>query len=505
MTQPTPPPAAPSRPVALVTEGGSLQPIIHGGPHTTRLGLPQLQPAQARKSQTVNEALAGLDSVVQLTFAQSGVSTLSSDPEPAPGEARTLGLQPDAPLQDFAHAIACWNADARSWSLTRPASGWRAYDMQGGGLVVFDGAGWTPVGGQPIGLERLSIGQGSDPVDDGNALSVSGTSTLLSAPTDKAEGASHRLSINSSGTDQTASIVFQSDFTGRAEIGLTGSDALTFKVSDGTQWRTALTLDAASGAVDMPLTPKREVLTSARQYFVAEGGHDANDGLSADAPKRTIQSAVDQALRVDAAGYTVSILVSVGTYARVRIGRPMFDGGKLVLVGDTSNPSAVRIEGGSSPAMLVDAVGARVQISGMSLGGIVGLWARNGSVVSLADHVAFEACASRQISADNRAVIDGTGTFTFEGDGAMCLLASTFAHIQIAHSNVTLTDTPAYSNAFIHCASMGQVSFQGNTVNGSATGPRFRCSGNSLVKTGNNPDGLPGHVAGAATSGGVIT
>lgn len=59
--------------------------------------------------------------------------------------------------------------------------------------------------------------------------------------------------INRAGATDTASVLLQSDWSGRAEIGLTGDDRLGIKVSpDGTDWSTALVADPATGVVDCP-------------------------------------------------------------------------------------------------------------------------------------------------------------------------------------------------------------------------------------------------------------
>jgi hypothetical protein len=54
--------------------------------------------------------------------------------------------------------------------------------------------------------------------------------------------------MSKEGADKTLSVLFQDNFSGRAEIGLTGDDNFHFKMSpDGTSWTEALVIDRDSG------------------------------------------------------------------------------------------------------------------------------------------------------------------------------------------------------------------------------------------------------------------
>src|SRR5690606_20502257 len=59
-----------------------------------------------------------------------------------------------------------------------------------------------------------------------------------------------RFKVNKETAGDTASLLFQTGWSGRAEMGLTGGDALSFKVSeDGSSWTEALRLDPPTGVV----------------------------------------------------------------------------------------------------------------------------------------------------------------------------------------------------------------------------------------------------------------
>lgn len=67
------------------------------------------------------------------------------------------------------------------------------------------------------------------------------------------EGNGHQITVNKSKPSDTASFLFQSNFSGRAEIGTTGDENLHIKVSPSdSNWMQALTVDSQTGAVKMP-------------------------------------------------------------------------------------------------------------------------------------------------------------------------------------------------------------------------------------------------------------
>lgn len=61
-------------------------------------------------------------------------------------------------------------------------------------------------------------------------------------------GAGVQAKLNKHGASDTASLLYQDNYSGRAEIGLTGDDDLHLKVSpDGSSWTSALTIDRTTG------------------------------------------------------------------------------------------------------------------------------------------------------------------------------------------------------------------------------------------------------------------
>ena len=63
-------------------------------------------------------------------------------------------------------------------------------------------------------------------------------------------GSDHNLKVNKAAGADTASLLFQTGYSGRAEFGTVGDDNFRIKVSpDGTAWTDALTIDKTTGRV----------------------------------------------------------------------------------------------------------------------------------------------------------------------------------------------------------------------------------------------------------------
>ncbi|PCJ07345.1 MAG: hypothetical protein COB16_11610 [Rhodobacteraceae bacterium] len=154
---------------------------------------------------------------------------------PIPGEAYALGVAPSGAWAGQAGMLAVWQQDG--WLFVTPQPGWRAWGVAEQELRLWDGSAWGRPPLQGDTLSKLGIGTSADST---NRLAVSASATLFSH-----DGAGHQLKINKSDPSETASLLFQSDWSGRAELGLAGNNDLSIKVSaDGSTWTQALRIDA---------------------------------------------------------------------------------------------------------------------------------------------------------------------------------------------------------------------------------------------------------------------
>lgn len=208
---------------------------------STHLALPYLQPAQAQKHVTLNEALRLLDRLVQLAVLD-----------------RDRTVPPAAAVEGARHivpegATGAWDGQAGrlairetgAWQFVSPGPGWRAHVLAEGRSVAWTGTAWTE-DATASALTAQTLGLNAS-ADSFNRLAVAAPGTLLTH-----DGAGHRLVVNKAAPTDTASLLFQTGWSGRAEMGTTGADDFAVKVSaDGSSWTTALQVAAATGQTDL--------------------------------------------------------------------------------------------------------------------------------------------------------------------------------------------------------------------------------------------------------------
>lgn len=230
------------------------------------LALPLIQPAQAQKHVTHNEAIRLLDVLVQPAVASRSTATPPADPAPGARYIVPAGALAAWAGQDGTIALA----EGGGWAHLAPLPGWQAWVEDEAAPARFDGTAWTTPAEQAERLARLGVGTDADAT---NRLAVAAPASLFTH-----DGAGHQLKINKAGAADTASLLFQTGWSGRAEIGTTGSDALAVKVSaDGAAWVTALALDAATGlATGAAVTQSATDATPGRLLRVGDFGLGGN-------------------------------------------------------------------------------------------------------------------------------------------------------------------------------------------------------------------------------------
>ena len=208
---------------------------------STILSLPLILPAQAQKHVTHNEALRLLDVMVQLAVQDRSLATPPLSP--AEGERHIAAVGASGAWAGHDGEIALFAQGG--WSFFAPLPGWRAWIAAEEAIATFDGTQWATSADSPLSVAQLGI---STTADATNRLTVASAATLLTNA-----GAGHQLKVNKAAQTDTASLLFQSGFSGRAEMGVAGTDDFSVKVSaDGALWSDAITAAAASGIVSLP-------------------------------------------------------------------------------------------------------------------------------------------------------------------------------------------------------------------------------------------------------------
>ena len=206
---------------------------------TANLALPLLAAAQSQKHVTHNEALLRLDALIQIAVLAMSQNTPPATPNA--GDRYVIGTAPSA-------------------------------DFSG---------------------QAGRIGTSSDSY---NTLSAKLNSALFAARAASEGGSGDiRVTLNKQASSNTASQLYQTGWSGRAETGLSGDDNWHLKVSaDGATWREALVANAATGAVRM------DVILSGRASQGNAGRFESDfDGTSATAIVLTDISAVASATAIN--------------------------------------------------------------------------------------------------------------------------------------------------------------------------------------------------------------
>jgi hypothetical protein len=217
---------------------------------TPNLGLPYIMAAQSQKHVTHNEAIRALDAIVQLAVLDRDLAAPPSSP--ADGARYIVGGSPTGAWSGHAGSIAAFQDGA--WMYYAPVEGWIAWIGDEDAAVVWDGAAWSALttggggGGGSGSFTTLGVNATADTT---NRLTLAADATLLSH-----DGDGHQLKINKASASDTASLLYQDAFSGRAELGLAGDDDFHFKVSpDGSSWKEAIVIDRTTAVVTLPFTP----------------------------------------------------------------------------------------------------------------------------------------------------------------------------------------------------------------------------------------------------------
>ncbi|MBO9099251.1 MULTISPECIES: DUF2793 domain-containing protein [unclassified Rhizobium] len=257
---------------------------------TANLSLPYILPSQAQKHVTHNEALQRLDAIVQLA-----ITATRSSPPPDPISEGDCYLVASA-------ATGIWSGKSGqlalrqdgAWIFLQPRTGWRAWFTADNRLRVLEGGTWSEMSLPSEGtMSALGINASADAT---NRLTVSAAATLFNNA-----GNGHQIKVNKNSSGDTASLLFQTGWSGRAELGLAGNDSFSIKVSpDGGTWQTGLSV-SPQGIVDMPqqpaaraslavgaLTPSSGSQTGFTQLSAARGGFALGTSLGGSLGNRLV-------------------------------------------------------------------------------------------------------------------------------------------------------------------------------------------------------------------------
>jgi hypothetical protein len=284
---------------------------------TVNLALPYILPSQAQKHVTHNEALQRLDAIVQLVIS----AELPAPPDtPIEGDCYLIAAASAGPWLGKSGLIAFRQDGA--WILIQPREGWQAWFLSEARLRVLTSGTWAEIS-LPSSEEVPMLGINAT-ADETNRLTVASPASLFSHT-----GNGHQIKVNKAASADTASLLFQTAWSGRAEMGLAGNDDFAIKVSpDGSAWQAALAI-SPQGVVTTPgrplvrasltpgtLSPASGSQTGFGDPSIVQGGFSLGEAVDGGAGRRLVVSVAGLYLLllstsvVSSGGHSVSILAN---------------------------------------------------------------------------------------------------------------------------------------------------------------------------------------------------
>lgn len=232
---------------------------------SARLALPYLAAGQMQKHVTLNTALTRLDALLQ-TAAVSRTTTVQPV-APADGDLYILPADAEGSAWAGRGEGALMRFEAGGWTAVPTPPGLIAVVRDEAVVVIRDQTGWTPLGawlGEAQGLSRLGLGTTADAT---NPLSAKLNAALFTARAVEEGGDGDlRLTFNKQAAPDVLSLLFQSGYAARAELGLIGDDDLGLKTCDETGvWRSVFRVDRNTGraAFDQGAMRRETILMTA--------------------------------------------------------------------------------------------------------------------------------------------------------------------------------------------------------------------------------------------------
>jgi hypothetical protein len=235
---------------------------------SANLALPFLEAAQAQKHVTHNEALRLLDTLVQLAVLDRDLNAPPSAPSEGQRWIVKASPSPTGAWAGHGNHVAAWQDGG--WTFSAPKAGWLAFVVDEGVLLAWSGTAWVAALDVMSGITTLQnlalLGIGTT-ADSTNPLSAKLNNALWAARTVAEGGDGHlRYKMSKESAAKTLSLLLQANFSGRAEVGLTGDDNLHFKVSaDGATWLDAITIDKSTAKLTLgtgftdPVTTRAQI------------------------------------------------------------------------------------------------------------------------------------------------------------------------------------------------------------------------------------------------------
>ena len=257
-------------------------------------------------------------------------------------------------------------------------------------------------------------------------------------------------------------------------------------------------------------------LTAPLNLYVATTGNDANTGLAANVPFKTLQQAITVIINnYDLNGNLVTVNVANGTYTvGAALTRQL--NGTVKFVGNVTTPTSCKIQMAAGGQCFLASNAAVLWVTGFALEGTHGT---AGTPLWTTADVGLYATIGAEIIFENIAFGPMTDTHMFAGTGAWIGVPSQATkysiyggaafHMAISNGSAcaipsvvaTVTGNPTFSY-FAYADINGFIWAPSASFTGAATGTRYYANNGSTITTnGGGANFFPGNVAGISTTG----
>src|SRR5207247_431369 len=210
---------------------------------SANLALPFIEGGELLPDVTLNETLRLIDTLVQLAIMDRDLNAPPGSPTEGQRWIVKASPSPTGAWTGHGNHVAAWQDGG--WVFCVPKVGWFPYVIDEGALIAWNGTAWVAALSMLATLQNLSLLGVGTTADTTNPFSAKLNNALWVAKT-VAEGGDGNLryKMSKESAAKTLSLLFQDNFSGRAEVGLTGDDDFHVKVSaDGSSWLDAFTID----------------------------------------------------------------------------------------------------------------------------------------------------------------------------------------------------------------------------------------------------------------------
>ncbi|MFN7038699.1 MAG: DUF2793 domain-containing protein [Alphaproteobacteria bacterium] len=203
--------------------------------YTSNLKLPLLKSNQPQKELLINESFIALDALI----GKGAISRVLTTPpiNPNIGDLYIIANKAKDVWSEKEGYLACFISD---WKYIEPHEGMQIWVNNEAKQYIYTEGHWVSNNDILKEIPALAIGCRADP---NHKLAVKADSILFDAVED-----GPRIYINKKADNGFASFLFQSDYMGKAEFGLTGEDDFALKVSkDGKDFHESFIVDSRNG------------------------------------------------------------------------------------------------------------------------------------------------------------------------------------------------------------------------------------------------------------------